>query len=469
MKKTIFKLKAITFLIVLIFLSNASAQEAALSTEESKRLMAEIQVSLRAEKHDEVIEKSTRLLAIAPKSADVYILRGASFMIKGEKEKAINDFSQGLQFGLSPQMEIAARKMRAIVLFQTKKYDEAIPDYSFLIQKESSDFRGYVQRGWCFFYKGNHQAAIADFDSSLKLSPQEKGIRRYRAISHYRLGNYEKAVEDASEEIKINPGALAEVYKTRANAYRKLGKIELAESDEKKFAEMSAKSSSAGEVSPKSNFQAKLEELIEKSQDHFRKGEWDAAIRAYNEIIELLGESDKALYAIYFSRGRCFYEKGNLDRALADYNEVIKRRPDLAGGFTFRGEVYLRRNELDSALDDFTRAIKLDSTDILAYRRRAEVYNLKKDYDNAVKDCDDVIRLDPKYQSAWYLRADSYFEKGDFKAALKDISEYIRLDDTSAKAYSLRAKTYRKLNDEKAAVADEKRAAELNNGRQSHE
>lgn len=469
MKNQIFKLKAVTVLIVLIFLSNASAQQAASARSEADRLASEIQQSLKARNGGEVVEKATRLMELMPKSSDVYVVRGTGYMIEGEKEKAVADFNKAFEMGINPKMEVSTRKLRAIALFQLKKYDEAISDFSFLIKNDASDFRAYLQRGWSFFYKGNHQSALADFDSALKLSPQEKGVRRYRAVSHYELGNYEKAVEDINEEIKINPAPLAEVYKTRANAYRKLGKIELAEADEKKFAEMNVKTSESPVQRDVAPPLAKLEELLEKSQNHFGKREWDAAIQGYNEIIRMLGDDSEGLYAVYFSRGRCFYEKGNLERALADYNEVIRRRPDLSGGFTFRGEVYLRRNDLDSALSDFTKAIKLDSNDILAYRRRAEVYNLKKDYDNAIKDCGDVIRIDPKYQSAWYLRADSHFKKSDFKAALKDISEYIRLESTNGEAYSFRARIHRKLNDEKSAAEDEKRAIVLNNSSEINE
>jgi tetratricopeptide (TPR) repeat protein len=468
MKKRIFNPAVVFIFTALIFLSNVAAQEAS-QAEEGRRLMAEMQASLKEGRHDDVIQKSTRLLEISPKSADVYIVRGASFLATGEKEKAVADFSQGLRLGLTPKMEVAAHMMRSLTLFQLKRYEEAIKDYTFLIQADSSDFRGYVQRGWSFFYLGNHQAAIADFDSALKLSPHETGIRRYRAISHNHLGNYEKAIEDITEEIKINPQALAEVYKIRAESYRKLGKIELAEADEKKFTEKSAHVPPPVPVKPAPSPQSRLVELFDKAQNHFQKNEWDAAIQTYNELLNLLGADHESAYGVYFARGRSFYEKGNLDAALADYNEVIKRRPNLASGYTFRGEVYIRKNQLDSAIGDFTKAVKLDAADILAFSRRAEAYNLKKDYDNAVKDSTEVIRLDPNFKSAWFWRANSYFEKGDFQAALKDISEYIRLDDNRIEAYSFRAKIHRKLKDEKAAFADEKKAEDLKNGSQIHE
>jgi len=198
MKKRIFKLKAISVLIVLILLSNVSAQEAS-PEDEVKQLMAQIESSLKARNHDDVIDKSTKLLAIKPKFGDIYAIRGTAYMMKGDKEKALADFSQGIKLGVNPKMAVAAHKMRAILLYQAKRYDEAIQDFSFLIEKEPSEFRAYVQRGWSFFYKGNHQAALADFDAALKLNPQETGIRRFRAQSHYQLGNYEKAVEDISE------------------------------------------------------------------------------------------------------------------------------------------------------------------------------------------------------------------------------------------------------------------------------
>ncbi len=472
MKKQIFKLQAIAILIVSILLSNAAAQQDTSKSpqqNEVERLLTGIVQSLKSRDYDGMIEQSNRLLVLLPKSGDIYVFRGTGFVMKGEMEKGVADLTKGLELGVSPRAEVSTYKLRGVSLYQLKRYDEAIRDFNFLIQKDAGDFRAYVYRGSALAYKGNHQAALADFDSVIKLNPREKSVYRLRAVSHYQLGNYEKAIEDASEEIKINPEAHPETYKTRADAYRKLGKTELADADAKKFEELRAKTPSPARQQQQESAQVRLEKLIEKAQDHFGKREWDAAIAVYDEIINLLGDNSEGLYAVYFSRGRCFYEKGNLDRALADYNEVIKRRPDLSGGFTFRGEVYLQRNQLDLAVTDFTRAIKLNSSDILAYRRRAEAYNLKKDFDNAVKDCNEIIRLDPSYQSGWYWRADSYFQKGDYKAALNDITEFIRLDNLNGAGYSLRAKVYRKLNDDKAADADEKRAILLANNSQSHE
>ena len=51
------------------------------------------------------------------------------------------------------------------------------------------------------------------------------------------MGDYEKAIEDYTQAIQINPGE-ALYYQNRAKTYRKLGDAEKAEADEQKAKEI---------------------------------------------------------------------------------------------------------------------------------------------------------------------------------------------------------------------------------------
>lgn len=459
MNKKLFKL-SILFLNLLFFITALQAQEDPRKAE-ADRLIKQALVSLQEKRYDNSIEDLNKVLEIYPNSGEIYGMRALALMGKNEKEKAIDDVTKALSLPISPASEIRNRKMRGMLFYQTKRYDEAIKDFDVAISKNPADFKDFLFRGWSYFYSNKFEPAIADFNSALKISPGEIGIRRFRAQAYNNLGEYDKAVEDITEELRINQKPPAEAYKIRANAYRKLGKIEAAEADEKKFVELGG--TIEPNIPPKKvqTSQEKLGELLQKSQQHFEHKEWDSAIQILNEIIALLDKNDENLYAIYFVRGRSLYEKEKYAEALNDYNEVIRRKPDMADGYTFRGEVYIKQNQLDLALFDFNKAIRLDPKNILAFRRRAEVAFLKKEYDNAIKDCDEVLRQDPKFLSAWFWRAEAYFEKNDYKAALSDISEFMKLENSNPDAYLFRAKVYRKLGDKKSAKADEEKAEQL--------
>jgi tetratricopeptide (TPR) repeat protein len=459
MNKQNFKIVVLLLNFFLVFYA-VQAQENPRAAE-AQQLLNQALASLTEEKYDDTIEKITKVLEIYPKSGDIYSIRALAYKGKNDNDKAIDDLTKALSLQISPDGELRSRKLRGMMFYEKKKYDEAIKDLDFAIAKDSSDFRAFVFRGWSYYFKSDYEPAIADFNAALKLSPQEKEIRRFRAQAYFYLGNYEKAIEDINEELRVNKTPAAEAYKIRANAYRKLGKNDLAEADEKKFVELGGKIEQNIQPKKPQTGEDKLKGLLEKSQKHFENEEWDSAIQVFTEIISFLDKTDENLYAVYFARGRSFYQSEKYDLALSDYNEVIKRRPDLSDGYTFRGEVYIVQNQLDLALFDFNKAIRIDPKNILAYRRRAEVYSLKKEYDKVIKDCDEVLKLDPKFMSAWFYRAEAYFEKGNYQAALSDISEYIKLESSNSGAYSFRAKVYRKLGEEKLAKADEQKAEQL--------
>ncbi len=445
-------------LVILLFSFTAFTQNT-----DIKKQLEEITVALQNNKHDEVIQITTNIIEKSPKSAELYSLRGIAYYSKNEKEKALADFSQAINLGIEPRLEVTTRRMKGLILYQIKKYDEAIIEFNLILKADKSEYRDHFYRGWCYFYKADHKAAIADFDAVLQQKPTELHVRRFRAISHLSLGNNDKVVEDVTEEIKLNPKHNLEVYSIRAKAYRKLGKNELAEADEKKFIELGGSDKDDSKNNGKLS-QSKIDELVEKATTNFKAKEWKLAIQFYTEIINNVNQKDNGLYSIYFSRGRCFFELGDYDKALLDYNENIKRKPELAAGYIFRGEVYLKKEQIDLAIADFDTGINTKNNEsilVLGLRRRAEAFYLKKEFAKSIKDCESVLKLNPQYRSAWYYRSASNLELGEIQTALADINQYIKLGENDSEGYKLRAKIYHRLDDKTSAEADEKKAIEI--------
>jgi tetratricopeptide (TPR) repeat protein len=404
---------------------------------------------------DEAIELSAKIIEKYPTSGDIYTIRGLSYLQKGEKEKALSDFSKSLEVNLSEKLQTTARKMKIVTSYDLKKYEITIKEATILIEKNSKDPKDFMFRGWSYFYTNDYKSAVADFDFVLNMDAKIKGIRRFRAAAHNKLGNYDKAIEDINDELKLDPTAKSEVFQIRATAYRKLGKTESAEADEKKYEELNARL-----IADRQNTQ-QLNDLIVAARKFFDQGDLDQAIKTYTEILNATDKNSKNLFSYYFNRGRCYFEKGLYDEAFNDYNDALKLQPDFAFGYIFRGEVYLLKKQIDSAIADFNKSIELNAKDILAFRRRAEAFYLKKDFKAAIKDCDEVIKRNPKYRSALYYRAASYLEENNFNAALADASEYITLGAQDVFGLRLRAKIYRKLGEETLAKADEDKALTL--------
>ena len=127
-----------------------------------------------------------------------------------------------------------------------------------------------------------------------------------RGAAHWRKGDFDAAIADENDAIKIDP-KFADAYVRRGASYA-------------------------------------------------AKGDMDRAIADYNEAIRL----DPKLAKAYGHRGYAYSVKGDMDRAIADYNEAIRLDPKLANAYRIRGYAYRGKGDMDRAIADFTEAIRLD-------------------------------------------------------------------------------------------------------------
>jgi tetratricopeptide (TPR) repeat protein len=97
--------------------------------------------------------------------------------------------------------------------------------------RKTSDAARY--RGWAHAEKGDYDKAIADFTEAIRLDPKLAIAFADRAISYAIKGEHDKAIADFTQAIRLDPkDALA--YSNRARVYRALGDESKAASDEKK-------------------------------------------------------------------------------------------------------------------------------------------------------------------------------------------------------------------------------------------
>jgi len=82
---------------------------------------------------------------------------------------------------------------------------------------------------------GDSKRALADYDSALKLDPTSKlNDTLYLARGRLKFGlkDYEGAIADLGKAIEFNPNFVA-AFEARSKVYRALGKIALADADDK--------------------------------------------------------------------------------------------------------------------------------------------------------------------------------------------------------------------------------------------
>lgn len=106
----------------------------------------------------------------------------------------------------------------------------AIENYDEAIQLGVDSGFAYRQRGASYYALGNYEAAIKDFSEAIRLNAEDINAYLSRGNSYHASGDYEAAVMDYDKAIRLNADD-ADVYERRAASQVALGNSEAAERD----------------------------------------------------------------------------------------------------------------------------------------------------------------------------------------------------------------------------------------------
>jgi tetratricopeptide (TPR) repeat protein len=202
---------------------------------------------------------------------------------------------------------------------------------------------------WC---KGNQESGVS-VDRQIQgcialmqtkgLSPAELATAyNARGVAYYQSGEYETALQDIEQAIRIYP-KLAKAYYNRG--------------------------------------------IVDRA-----KGDLDKALADFSDAIRL----DPKYVMSLNNRGLVYDAKGDYDRAIADFNEAIRLDPKYAFALNNRGLVYEVKTDYDHAIADFGEAIRLDPKYLEAFYNRSLAYKSKGDADRASADYQRVLQLNPR-------------------------------------------------------------------------
>jgi len=133
----------------------------------------------------------------------------------------------------------------------------------------------YFIRGNENYSKGDYNRAIADYTEAIRLNPSYAEAYNNRGVVYYLKRDLDNAIADYSEAINHNYSNIEKAYHNRGLAY---------------------------DV----------------------KGDYDNAIADYTEAIRL----DQNYADAYYNRGLVYFIKKDYDRAIADWEEVLRINPE---------------------------------------------------------------------------------------------------------------------------------------------
>ena len=159
--------------------------------------------------------------------------------------------------------------------------------------------------------------SLEDFEAAVALDDTKWRHFHNRGVSQATLGQYDKAIGDFNQTLKMNPGY--------ANAYFNRGEL------------------------------------------RYEQGDFVGAIGDYTQTLRL-NPGDAGAYN---SRGHAHYRLQEFREALADYHQAVRLDPNNAAAYTNRGDMFADFGRWANASTDYRMAIKLNPNLGRAYQSAA--------------------------------------------------------------------------------------------------
>eukprot|EP00981_Chlorochromonas_danica_P002029 scaffold413_cov176-Ochromonas_danica.AAC.25 len=261
---------------------------------------------------------------------------------------AIQDMNTILAQVLPSSNHLPSLTYRASLFEQSKQYQQAIQDYSIILNLDRKNVFAWKGRAKANIAVGQYQPAIHDLSQFLVNMPDQdggdNGLGRMegfylRGLCYKSVMGHSEAVEDFSHVIDIFQRQRSEhdmdmeveemawnAYHHRGYCYRKLEKLPLALED---YCQL---------IQFMTNFQSK-----NTSRNRQPASFQTMLIRAYN------------------NRAFIYAKLNNLHAAIQDYTVSISLDPQNAHAYHNRGLMYDKLGQLDQAMADFGKSFELDS------------------------------------------------------------------------------------------------------------
>jgi tetratricopeptide (TPR) repeat protein len=193
---------------------------------------------VKLDRRNEALADLDLALQLDPKASGAYDSRGMLRLETHDYQTALADFTSAIKLDGNNAAYLGHRRETFLKL---ERYAEAQADGSRIerlmqlaalteaVFRDRRSPKPYLDRGDFLMEEGQIENALANFDHALELdSKQWRGLIG-RARAWIRRGEFQKAVDDSSKALAIDPRQ--EAYAVRGDAYRKLGQYAKAVAD----------------------------------------------------------------------------------------------------------------------------------------------------------------------------------------------------------------------------------------------
>lgn len=163
---------------------------------------------------------------------DTVALRDKKIEVPSELSQRIDNLEEKLNEMVKLGFTIDAKTafLRGNYYYNQGKYNEALADYNRSLELRPDDPDTLCNQGTTYGELGRYDKALADYNRALELRPDNPDTLCNRGTIYYKLGMYNEALADYKRALELRPQDPTTLY-NRGTTYAKLGRYEEALAD----------------------------------------------------------------------------------------------------------------------------------------------------------------------------------------------------------------------------------------------
>ena len=331
----------------------------------------------------------------------------------------------------------------------------------------------YTTRAGIYLHLEDTVKAMSDYDTAIKVKPDEGALYEKRAQIYFEQERYDLAAADYHKMIELNPGDVMGYMGLGRNANEQRNWTEAI----KQFDYVTKLSS---DYSSGYSFRAEsyigLEKWNEATDDIVSALalEWDRKAMylattlkepAFTMLvskmkIQSVKSPNEARWP--YVMGTMYQHENQYKKAVEAYEEANKRNASPAI-LRWVAHCYSEMGLYENALNSIDQALNMDSTDLVNLERKANILYEMGNAKSAIDVYTQVLNTQPEYAFGYYRRG--WFKEltRDFDGAIEALSICVVLDPEESYAFETRGDIYLRQGKKELAEADFLKVIEIEN------
>ena len=262
-----------------------------------------------------------------------------------------------------------------IAYAKANRFMEASAVFCCLQLYKNNDVRIPYNLGLIHALQGKHQLALEDYDSALKIQPDDAEVLVNKGSTYNDIKNYVLALATLEKAIQINPD-IPEAWSNKGIALNNLNL----------YQESINAYNVAIKLAP-SYYEAWSNKSV--------------PLNKLKRFVEASGACDRAL-SIKPDYAEAHYNKGNVlnelkrhDEAIAHYDKALSLKPDYAEGWSNKGVTLHELKRYDESIAHYDKALSLKPDYAEGWSNKGVTLHELKRYDEAIAHYDKALSLKP--------------------------------------------------------------------------